>query len=62
MKLTPACERALDQRGRALLLDRADRPPEAGAAVERHRPEADFRNELAGAAERTIMHEEMPFR
>ena len=49
-------ERALDQRRRAFLLDRADGAPDAGAAAEGHRAEADFRDELAGAAQRTITH------
>jgi len=44
-------ERALDQRRRALLLDRADGAPEPGAAGEGHGPEADFRDELAGGGQ-----------
>ncbi len=49
-------ERAADERGRARLIERADRAPEAGAAAEGHRAEADFRDELAGPAERSIAH------
>ena len=54
-------ERALNERGRALLLDRADIAPEAGAAMKGHRPQAYFRDELAGAAKRAVFHRRIPF-
>ena len=49
-------ERAADERGRLGLVELADRLPEPRAAGEGHRAEADFRDELAGAAERSIAH------
>jgi hypothetical protein len=49
---------ALDQRRRALLIDRFDRARKSRAAAEGHRAQADFRDELTGAAERSIAHEE----
>ena len=57
MKLTPASMRAADELGGARLIERADGAPEARAAMKGHRAEADFGNELAGAAERSIAHE-----
>ena len=49
-------QRLGDQPGRGLLIQRADRSPEAGAAGESHAAQADFRDELAGPAERSIAH------
>ena len=50
-------DRAADERRGGLLIERADGPPEPGAAAEGHRAEADFGDILAGAAERSIAHE-----
>ena len=49
-------ERAGDELGGGGLIERADGAPEPAAAMKCHRPEADFGNELARAAERTIAH------
>jgi hypothetical protein len=61
MKLTPASS-ARDQRGRALLFDRPDGAPVARAAAEGHRAQTNFRDELAGAAERTVFHARISLR
>ena len=45
-----------DERGRALLFDGSDVAPETGAAVERHRAEANLGYELPGPAERLEFH------
>ena len=58
-EIHPRLQRAGDQRGGVGLVELADIAPIAGAAVERHGPEADFRDELAGAAERAIAHEKL---
>ena len=52
-------ERAGDELGGGGLIERADGAPEPAAAMKRHRPEADLGDVLAGAAERTIAHEDL---
>ena len=55
-------ERAGDELGGGSLIERPNGAPESGAAVEGHRPKADFRDILARTAKRTIAHEtSIPF-